>query len=223
MRIFLLGATGKTGAIFLKMALENGHHVTAYVRSPEKITGVYGNSEMGNLNVNPSPHSNPHQQLRIVVGEILSVEQMSEAMKNHDVVVSCLGGNDNDKTTVIRDMTQAIVASMQKSHVTRILAISSAGIHNEFSPITNLILKLFYKHVIQDHRLAAQCIMTSGLSYTLARPLSLTEGSLTKSFRLASRGVPKGGKEISRQDLAHFLLTALEGDDYHNETVGLAY
>ena len=203
MKIFLLGATGKTGALFLKMALENGHEVTAYVRSPEKLTAS--------------------ENLNIIKGDLHAVEQMSVAMSDHDVVVSCLGGNDNDRSTVISDMTQVIVSSMIKSEIPRILAISSAGIHNEFAWMTNLILNLFYKHVIADHRLAAQYIIKSGLVYTLARPLSLTDGELTKTYRMTSSGVPKGGKEISRADLAHFLLTSLENEAHENETVGLAY
>ncbi len=65
--------------------------------------------------------------------------------------------------------------------------------------------------------------MSSDLEYTLARPLSLTEGELTKHYRITSKGVPKGGKEISRQDLAHFLLNVTENNDHINETIGLAY
>lgn len=203
MKIFLLGATGKTGALFLKMAQENGHEITAYVRSPEKLMVA--------------------ENLNIVQGDLLSITQMSAAMCDHDVVVSCIGGNDNDKSSIIQALTQAIVVSMKKSNVNRIVAISSAGIHNEFSWMTNLILNLFYKHVINDHRMAAQTIMTSGLNYTLARPLSLTDGNLTKIYRSVTTGVPKGGKDISRQDLAHFLLETVESGAYHNETVGLAY
>lgn len=203
MRIFLLGATGKTGTVFLNMALAKGHHITAYVRSPEKLTIA--------------------ENLTIIQGNLESIPQMSAAMRDHDVVVSCLGGNDNDQSNVIQKLTEVIVASMKESNVSRIAAISSAGIHNEFSWVTNFILNLFYKHVINDHRLAAQFIMTSGLDYTLARPLSLTDGGLTKSYRKMTIGVPKGGKNISRQDLAHFLLETIESGDYHNETVGLAY
>ncbi|MFC4698137.1 NAD(P)-dependent oxidoreductase [Enterococcus aquimarinus] len=203
MRIFLLGATGKTGTVFLNMALAKGHHITAYVRSPEKLTIA--------------------ENLTIIQENLESIPQMSAAMRDHDVVVSCLGGNDNDQSNVIQKLTEVIVASMKESNVSRIAAISSAGIHNEFSWVTNFILTLFYKHVINDHRLAAQVIMTSGLDYTLARPLSLTDGGLTKSYRKMTIGVPKGGKNISRQDLAHFLLETIESGDYHNETVGLAY
>lgn len=204
MKIFLLGATGKTGSIFLKMALESGYSVTAYVRSPEK-----------NMIVN--------KNLNVVKGDLLSVAEMSSAMVDHEVVVSCLGGNENDKRTIIKDMIQATVSSMQISNVSKIVSVSSAGIHNEFSWITNLILKLLYKHVIRDHRLAAQIIMASGLEYTLARPLSLTDGMLTKKYRMTPVGVPKAGKNISRQDLAHFLLSVVESGAHLNETVGLAY
>lgn len=204
MRIFLLGATGKTGSFFMKMALESGNHVTAYVRSPEKVMVVDAN-------------------LDIVKGDLLSATQMSTAMTKHDVVVSCLGGNDNNKATVIRDLTSVIIDSMNKCNVRRIVSISTAGIHNEFSWMTNLILNLFYKHVINDHRLAAELIMTSGFEYTLARPLSLTDGKLKKDYRKTSSGVPKGGKELSRQDLAHFLLDAIENEGSRNKSVGLAY
>ena len=156
MRIFLLGATGKIGTVFLNMALAKGHHITAYVRSPEKLTIA--------------------ENLTIIQGNLESIPQMSAAMRDHDVVVSCLGGNDNDQSNVIQKLKEVIVASIKESNVSKIVAISTAGIHNEFSWVTNFILTLFYKHVINDHRLITQVIMTSGLDYTLARPLSLTEG-----------------------------------------------
>lgn len=202
MRIFLLGATGQTGSRLLKDALMRGHQVTAYVRSPEKVFLV-------------------NKGLNIIKGDLFSVEDMDPIMAEHDVVISCLGGND--KTTVITELTKTIVSSMKMNHIKKIVSISSAGIHDEFSFITNVIVKLFYKHVINDHKLAAQIIMSSDLEYTLARPLSLTEGELTKHYRITSKGVPKGGKEISRQDLAHFLLNVTENNDHINETIGLAY
>ena len=54
MRIFLLGARGKIGTVFLKMALAKGHHITAYVRSPEKLTIAENLTIIqGNLEINP--------------------------------------------------------------------------------------------------------------------------------------------------------------------------
>lgn len=65
MRIFLLGGTGKTGMLFKDMALENGHQVTVFIRSPEKVMAS--------------------ENLTIIKGDLSSVTQMSEAMKDHDV------------------------------------------------------------------------------------------------------------------------------------------
>lgn len=54
MRIFLLGARGKIGTVFLNMALAKGHPITAYVRSPEKLTIAENLTIIqGNLEINP--------------------------------------------------------------------------------------------------------------------------------------------------------------------------
>lgn len=37
MRFFILGATGRTGTQLVDLALHNGHSVTAFVRSPQKL------------------------------------------------------------------------------------------------------------------------------------------------------------------------------------------
>src|SRR6184192_3402204 len=37
MRLFILGATGGTGRALIDQALERGHRVTAFVRSPQKL------------------------------------------------------------------------------------------------------------------------------------------------------------------------------------------
>lgn len=37
-KLVIFGATGRTGKEVVKQALERGHHVTAVVRTPEKLT-----------------------------------------------------------------------------------------------------------------------------------------------------------------------------------------
>ena len=143
MKLFLLGTTGQTGSIFMKMALERDHKVTAYVRSPEKVL-------LHNENLN------------IVKGDVFSLADMAKAMASHDVVVSCLGGNNNDKETVIAKMTENIIQSMKANEINRIATISTAGIHDGFSFDMNFIVKSFLKHTIHDHRVAAEAIISSG-------------------------------------------------------------
>jgi putative NADH-flavin reductase len=40
MRLFILGANGRTGTELVDLALKQGHQVTAFVRSPEKLAIV---------------------------------------------------------------------------------------------------------------------------------------------------------------------------------------
>ena len=37
MKLFVIGATGRTGREIVQQAVDRGHHVTAFVRSPENI------------------------------------------------------------------------------------------------------------------------------------------------------------------------------------------
>jgi len=46
MRLFILGANGKTGTQLVDLALARNHQVTAFVRSPEKITRRHPNLQV---------------------------------------------------------------------------------------------------------------------------------------------------------------------------------
>jgi len=205
MKITVFGATGQTGVLFTKMALENGHQVTAFVRNPEKV-------KISNEN------------LTVIVGSVLNNNDVSNALNGADAVVSCLGGDANKKSTILTDMTKVIVDEMKKNDIKRISYIATAGIHKEIPGIfVNLIINLLFKNVINDHKGAVDYIINNDLNYTIARPLALVEGSLTKEYRKTLQGVPKGGKNISREDLANFLLDSIENNNYDSESVGLAY
>lgn len=205
MRMIVFGATGQTGQRFIEMALRNGHHMTAFVRNPDKMR-------------------TRHEHLNIITGSIFNQHDVDAAMQGQEAVISCLGGDANKKTTIITDMMIQIVDSMKRNQVKRIATIATAGIHEEIPGfITQLIIHLLFKHVIHDHRGAAEYIMSSDMDYTIARPLSLTDGELTTTYRTALSGIPKAGRQISRNDVAHFLLTSVENHRHIKASVGLAY
>lgn len=43
MRLLVMGGTGQTGKEVVRQALQEGHSVTAVVRSPEKVTETHDN------------------------------------------------------------------------------------------------------------------------------------------------------------------------------------
>jgi putative NADH-flavin reductase len=76
-RLFLLGATGNSGRRILRLALDRGYQVTAFVRDQKKLAEILGRSLP--------------QDLQVVVGDIDKSAELAEAMVGHDVVINGAG------------------------------------------------------------------------------------------------------------------------------------
>ncbi|ARI75506.1 NAD(P)-dependent oxidoreductase [Halobacillus mangrovi] len=203
MKIIVFGATGGTGKEFVKQALGAGHYVTAFVRTPSKLQV-------------------DHERLTIIQGDALNKIDVDRAVEGHETVVSCLGAEGLKPSTVLEEMAQNIVLAMQKHGLRRILYVASAGIYKEIPGFLGWMSQRLLKNVLEDHRRAVNTIMAADLNYTIARPMRLDDGALTKEYRSTEGIVPENGKRINRSDVAHFLLTALEEEKWMRETVGLA-
>ena len=75
MKILVLGATGRTGRLFTRKALEQGHTVTAYVRNPHKARTLQGT----------------HPNLTIIPGTLDDAGRLAAASSGQDVMVGTLG------------------------------------------------------------------------------------------------------------------------------------
>jgi len=96
MRLFLLGATGGTGAAIRDQAQRRGHHVTAFGRS----------------------------RANDVVGSPLDASVLAESVKGHDAVLSAIGAG-LFPTTVRTDSARAILDAMQRNGIRRFIVMSS--------------------------------------------------------------------------------------------------
>ena len=82
MKLTIFGATGKTGIESVKQAMDKGHHVTAFVRNPDRL-------EIEDKNIT------------LVTGDVFDPISVSKAIKGQDAVICALGsGSDLSKTTV---------------------------------------------------------------------------------------------------------------------------
>ncbi len=205
MKIVLFGASGKTGRIVLDLALNAGHEVTAVVRDASKITVE-------------------HKNLTVKTANLFDENSVIEVSNGAQLAISCLGGDANNKSTLLSDMIKTIVPAIKQAGVKEIFHISSAGIHDEMPGIiAKLFVNLFFKNAIADHKIAANIIINSGLDYLILRPLSLIDGEMTKNFRTSDVSVPSGGKNISRQDVAYFLAQAIGKAEFKNKSICLCY
>ncbi|MFP3356547.1 NAD(P)-binding oxidoreductase [Planococcus sp. SIMBA_143] len=204
MKIIVFGATGGVGRSVVKQALEQGFEVTAFVRTPDKLK-VTG------------------EKLMVVQGDAFHVEQVAAAIAGHDAVVSCLGSNQGMKKSAdLQTMAKNIVAGMQQHDVKRIVYTASAGINDELPGIGGKLMMGVLKQVLIDHRAAADAIQEAGLTYTIVRPMGLTNDSFSGQYRESEEGVPGKSKTIPRADVAHFIVKALGNAEYENKSVGIA-
>jgi uncharacterized protein YbjT (DUF2867 family) len=202
-KLIVFGASGLTGQLFVKQALQANHHVTAFVRNPARIPLK-------------------HERLTVVTGDALNRESVERAIIGHHAVVSCLGVSSLEPTSALSEMTANIVAGMTKYYVNRIVYTASAGIYGEIPGIFGWVAQRFLKNVLADHRQAVEHIQQSKLIWTIARPMGLTNEMPSGRYRTALTGVPPRGKRIARADVARFLLHALTDHEWEMKSVGLA-
>lgn len=203
MKIIVFGANGRTGQEVIQQATSNGIEVTAFVRNADNIKVK-------------------SDKLSIIVGQATRYEDVKKAMAGHDAVISCVGGPGMKPATVITDITKNVVDAMNETGVKRIAQVASAGVHGELKGVMGKIVSFMLKNPLKDHKGAYEKLKEGGVDYTLARPMSLKEGSFTGVYRESEAGIPDGGKSISRADVASFLLKAIQDDKYIGKSIGLA-
>jgi putative NADH-flavin reductase len=202
MRLFILGATGATGQHLVDMALQRGHHVTAFVRSPQKLSR--------------------HERLTVVEGDPRRTEQLAQAMPGHDAILSSLGAIGRGPTTLLGDCARSTIAAGSISGVARIFVVSSALLFPDSGLIGAILRRFVFGNVLRDSLEMEEVVKASGLDWTIVRPVRLTNGLCTGKWRFEADRIPRGGFSIARADVAHFMLDAVEKDRHLKQIIGLS-
>lgn len=204
MKIIVFGATGGVGKWVVKQGLEAGHEITAFVRNPDKLAIT-------------------HENLTIVQGDAFNNREVEAAIAGHDAVVSCLGSSTGmKKSTELGEMGENIAQGMTANNVRRIVYTASAGVHKELTGVMGRIVMGLLKNPLIDHRAAIAHIIAHKLTYTIVRPMSLTDKEFTGGYRESLTTIPEKSNAIPRADVAHFILKALAEPRYENTSIGLA-
>jgi putative NADH-flavin reductase len=204
MRIFILGANGKTGTQIVDLALARNHDVTAFVRSPGKITRR-----------DPS--------LKVQSGDPHRVDQLARALPGHDVVLSALGVRPPGAFrphTLVEECAASTVAAMTRAGVRRLVLVSAAVLFPERG-LRFAFFRRLLKHIMRDLESAEQIVRATPLDWTIARPPRLIDRP-DERYRTALGALPAGGFSMSFRAVAAFALDAVEQGTYVHEVVGLA-
>ena len=204
MRLFILGASGHTGTQLVDLALARGHHVTAFVRSPGKVT-------------------RQHERLQVQRGNPLNADELADAMPGHDVVLSALGVRPPQAFrphTLVQDGAASTVAAMTRAGLKRLVLVSAAVLFPD-KRLRIAFFRWLLKHIARDLGSAEQIVRATSLDWTIARPPRLINRS-DERYRTTRDALPTGALSMSFRAVAAFMLDAVEQRTHVREIVGLA-
>ena len=203
MKILLLGASGRTGRIFLSRALDHGHSVTAVVRQPGAIS------------------EGDRPGLRMVVADPLSGNDLVPLLSGQDAVVSCLGQTSHAAPYLLRDAAIATEAAIARSNPNlRYLTISQALLFPTRNPLV-LLIRLIYRRVQRDSSAMEHVVRAGPAPWTIVRPTRLVDSKGPPGCTAATDLRPKASATLRRTDLADFLLEEATSPHYVRQIVGL--
>lgn len=207
MRCLILGATGKTGTQLLDLALQHGHGVTAFVRSPQKL-------------------SENRPGLTVIQGSPADVPALARAMAGHDVVFSALAPRLGEtlsapakRTWTMAGYAGSIVQAAERAGVERLLAFSSAGLFPGQSLFVRA-LSFPARHHLADLRAMEEVYQASGLQWTLLRPTWMGAGE-SEAYRVADGALPEGSKAMHFRGLARCMLDAAATGGHRRALLGV--
>lgn len=200
MKIFLVGATGRTGKWILKAALARGHQVTALVREPVDRLGI------------------THPGLQAVPGDLFKVANLPGTLSGHDAIISALS------SSVVEAGTRHLVDAAETASVSRFLGIAGGGIL-QLDENTLRRDRPGYPEVFrrssERHLQAWKALEASPLTWTLICTPDLLDAPPTGKAKFRADYMPAGGNSIAAGDVADFLLDELEAGHFLRKRVGM--
>lgn len=208
MKLAVFGGTGRVGRRIIEYAIAGGDTVRTLVRDPARLPAVWSGLE----------HT---------VGDVTDSAAVLATLEGTDAVLSGLGGAGlaNPGTTLSEGM-QTIAAAMRQLGMRRVLAVAGSGILDDPRGGIRADAPNFpaiYLSITREHRGTWDALRESGLDWTLVCCPDLLVGERTDRYRAEVNRLPKGGKSISVEDVAAFMLEEARQRRYVGQRVGLAY
>ena len=200
MKIAILGATGATGRLFTALALKNGHEVTALVRNAAKLSAT--------------------DKLRVIVGDATNEHAVKQVVDGADVVVSTLGHVAGEAPMMTIAVANILSAARKQAAPPRCVIMTTMGVGGT-SYHVKLILSLFVAgiKVIADYETADAAVRNGDAPYVLVRAGHLIDGPSTDAYTTSLNGCYHIAMQISRADVASFLLRAASSEEFENKAV----
>ncbi|XVQ14170.1 NAD(P)-dependent oxidoreductase [Spirillospora sp. CA-255316] len=205
MRLAVFGGTGRTGRLLVAQALDDGHRVAAFVRSPDRLRIAHPDLTKVRMG-EPDPAA------------------LSAGMKGADAVVSVLNGSTRAGSPAAT-WTRAALAAMRECGVRRLVVTSAAPVplRGGPAPLAYRLVGWIFRDAHRDLAAMEDIVRRSDADWTIVRPPRLTDGPRTGRYRLETGGNVPRGFSISRADLAEAVLGLIGEPAAAGRGVGVAY
>jgi putative NADH-flavin reductase len=213
MRVAIFGASGGTGSRLTKASLGVGYDVTVLVRTPEKFP--------------------LRDQVTVVKGDARDAEAVRKTMAGADVVLSALGAHSPfQKDDTLERAIPLIVAAMRESGIRRIIALGSSGAKDDAlknqSPLRRfiagrIIAGIILKRATTPQKAQWKILSESGLDFTMPMPPMLQNKPGRGVYRVDGDALPRGAMQISRDDVADFMMKQINGREWIGKGVYIAW
>ena len=207
MRVAIIAGSGGIGRWLLAIAREDGNHVKTLVRDRRKLPGDLG-------------------AIGVVEGDVRDARAVETVIGGSDVVLSALGSDSSGAADTREIGTLNILSAMKDRGVTRLHAVSCPSVEDDSKK--NTLVGRFLKPFAatspaEDCRNMERAIVASGMVWSIVRPGRLTDGPRTGLYRANERFLPEGGRDISRADVADFMVRTIVDERTIKKIAALAY
>ncbi|MEE9364148.1 MAG: NAD(P)H-binding protein [Cellulophaga sp.] len=206
MKIFLLGATGRTGKLVLQLAIKKGYKVNCLVRNPEKI-------EIQN-------------NISIFKGSPSCVDDLRKAMEGCNCIISVLNISRNSDFPwskirtpkyFLSDVMSKTLAIATDKNVQRIIICSAWGVSETKHEIPKWFKWLIENSNIaiayEDHERQEKLLQQATLNWTIVRLAGLTNSNKKQTVRESFNNNPRPKLTISRLALAKYMIETIEKEN----------
>ena len=205
MNVAIVAASGMTGTQTIEQALAAGHNVIGLARIPENITS-----------------DDPRVTKRR--GDAFDEASIIDGLEGADAVITSVGKRDlRDKRYNLSTAAHAaVLKGMQKHNIKRLIVVSSTGAAQikRDGLRRNIYLFLRRKYYRDMYEMELQ-VMGSGLDVTVVRAPYLVDGDADGNYRIEEQENYPVGINITRANLAHFLIKELDSNQWNKRVIAV--
>jgi len=203
MKICVFGANGKTGTQVVKQALQQDISVVACDLS---------DSNMKSLD----------PKLQFMQGDVLDFAYVKRAIADCNAVISVLGVRIGNSKPIVSEGNKMIVKAMKEKKIKRLITQSAFGARESWKSLPflyKLIHKLILGPVAKDKNHMEDIVSASNLDWTIIRPIRLTNGPFTGTYKAGTKVSFGIHPHVSRADVADLILKEITNDAYIKKMV----